>query len=110
PCSLPSRTLRAASGGGPTGPSLTAAARGVTRLRQVGTKKRPSGRTKKLIEEKGKKDTKKNTRTAKRCLTKRAPYKGGQNRRARLLTTPRRDFAHAVRPARPRGQRRAPPS
>jgi hypothetical protein len=32
---------------------LTAAAPGVTRLRQVGTKKRPSGRTKKLIKEKG---------------------------------------------------------
>jgi hypothetical protein len=40
PCSPPSRTLRAASGGG-LRPSLTAAARGVTALRQVGTKKRP---------------------------------------------------------------------
>jgi len=48
PCSPPSRTLRAASGGGPSGPSLTAAARGVPTHRQVGTKKRPSGRTKKL--------------------------------------------------------------
>jgi hypothetical protein len=48
PCSPPSRTLRAASGGGPRGPSLTAAARGVTPPGQVGTKKRPSGRTKKL--------------------------------------------------------------
>lgn len=48
PCSPPSRTLRAASGGGPRGPSLTAAARGVTGQEQVGTKKRPSGRTKKL--------------------------------------------------------------
>src|SRR5215471_10932492 len=48
PCSPPSRTLRAAAGGGPKGPSLTAAARGVTRPGQVGTKKRPSGRTKKL--------------------------------------------------------------
>ena len=47
PCSPPSRTLRAASGGG-LRPSLTAAARGVTGPRQVGTKKRPSGRTKKL--------------------------------------------------------------
>ena len=47
PCSPPSRTLRAASGGG-LRPSLTAAARGVTELGQVGTKKRPSGRTKKL--------------------------------------------------------------
>jgi transposase len=47
PCSPPSRTLRAASGGG-LRPSLTAAARGVTAPRQVGTKKRPSGRTKKL--------------------------------------------------------------
>ncbi len=48
PCSPPSRTLRAASGGGPRGPSLTAAARGVTGRGQVGTKKRLSGRTKKL--------------------------------------------------------------
>jgi transposase len=48
PCSPPSRTLRAAAGGGPRGPSLTAAARGVTRPMQVGTKKRHSGRTKKL--------------------------------------------------------------
>jgi hypothetical protein len=47
PCSPPSRTLRAAAGGGPSGPSLTAAARGVTEKRQVGTKKRPPGRTKK---------------------------------------------------------------
>ena len=47
PCSPPSRTLRAASGGG-LRPSSTAAARGVTGPRQVGTKKRPSGRTKKL--------------------------------------------------------------
>ena len=46
PCSPPSRTLRAASGGG-LRPSSTAAARGVTPLRQVGTKKRPSSRTKK---------------------------------------------------------------
>jgi transposase len=48
PCSPPSRTLRAASGGGPKGPSLTAAARAVTGPAQVGTKKRSSGRTKKL--------------------------------------------------------------
>ena len=47
PCSPPSRTLRAASGGG-LRPSLTAAVRGVTPPRQVGTKKRPSGQTKKL--------------------------------------------------------------
>ena len=47
PCSPPSRTLRAASGGG-LRPSLTAAARGVTGPGQVGTEKRPSGRTKKL--------------------------------------------------------------
>jgi hypothetical protein len=47
PCSPPSRTLRAASGGG-LRPSLTAAARGVTGHMQVGTKKRPCGRTKKL--------------------------------------------------------------
>jgi transposase len=47
PCSPPSRTLRAASGGG-LRPSLTAAARAVTRPGQVGTKKRPSDRTKKL--------------------------------------------------------------
>jgi hypothetical protein len=47
PCSPPSRTPRAASGGGPRGPSLTAAARGVTGRGQVGTEKRPSGRTKK---------------------------------------------------------------
>jgi transposase len=46
-CSPPSRTLRAAAGGG-LRPSLTAAARGVTRPGQVGTKKRPSDRTKKL--------------------------------------------------------------
>jgi transposase len=46
PCSPPSRTLRAASGGG-LRPSLTAPARGVTRPGQVGTKKRPSDRTKK---------------------------------------------------------------
>jgi transposase len=48
PCSPPSRTLRAASGGG-LRPSLTAAARGVTGPGQVGTEKRPQGRTKKLI-------------------------------------------------------------
>ena len=42
PCSPPSRTLRAASGGG-LRPSLTAAARGVTGPGQVGTEKRPSG-------------------------------------------------------------------
>jgi hypothetical protein len=47
PCSPPSRTLRAASGGG-LRPSSTAAARGVTGPGQVGTKKRSSGRTKKL--------------------------------------------------------------
>ena len=47
PCSPPSRTLRAASGGG-LRPSLTAAARGVIGPGQVGTKKRPLGRTKKL--------------------------------------------------------------
>src|ERR1700756_2811052 len=41
PCSPPSRTLRAASGGG-LRPSLTAAARDVTRPGKVGTKKRPS--------------------------------------------------------------------
>jgi len=52
PCSPPSRTLRAASGGGPSGPSLTAPARGVTEQRQVGTKKRPRGRTKKLTRKK----------------------------------------------------------
>jgi transposase len=46
-CSPPSRTLRAACGGG-LRPSLTAAARDVPGQRQVGTKKRPSGRTKKL--------------------------------------------------------------
>jgi hypothetical protein len=46
PCSPPSRTLRAASGGG-LRPSLTAAVRGVTGPGQVGTKKRPLGRTKK---------------------------------------------------------------
>ena len=46
PCSPPSRTLRAASGGG-LRPSLTASARGVGEPGQVGTKKRPSGRTKK---------------------------------------------------------------
>jgi transposase len=51
PCSPPSRTLRAAAGGG-LRPSLTAAARGVTGPRQVGTKKRPSGRTKKLTRKK----------------------------------------------------------
>jgi transposase len=41
PCSPPSRTLRAASGGG-LRPSLTAAARGVTGPGQVGTEKRSS--------------------------------------------------------------------
>jgi hypothetical protein len=46
-CSPPSRTLRAACGGG-LRPSLTAAARDVAEKRQVGTKKRPAGRTKKL--------------------------------------------------------------
>src|SRR5579862_5018792 len=40
PCSPPSRTLRAASGGG-LRPSLTAPARGVPSLTQVGTKKPP---------------------------------------------------------------------
>ena len=48
PCSPPSRTLRAADGGG-LRPSLTAAARGVTRPGQVGTKKWLSSRTMKLI-------------------------------------------------------------
>ncbi len=58
PCSPPSRTLRAASGGGLRNarrevtpeqrPSSTAAARAVTSAGQVGTKKRCSGRTKKL--------------------------------------------------------------
>ena len=47
PCSPPSRTLRAASGGG-LRPSLTAPARGVSATARVGTKKHPSGRTKKL--------------------------------------------------------------
>jgi len=47
-CSPPSRTLRAACGGG-LRPSLTAAARDVPGQRQVGTKKRPPGRTKKLM-------------------------------------------------------------
>ena len=51
PCSLPSRTLGAADGGG-LRPSLTAAARDVTRPGQVGTKKRPSDRTKKLTRKK----------------------------------------------------------
>jgi len=51
PCSPPSRTLRAAFGGG-LRPSLTAAARGVTQPGQVGTKKRPSDRTKKLTSKK----------------------------------------------------------
>ena len=51
PCSPPSRTLRAADGGG-LRPSLTAAARDVTRPGQVGTKKRPSDRTKKLTSKK----------------------------------------------------------
>jgi hypothetical protein len=46
-CSPPSRTLRAACGGG-LRPSLTAAVRDVPEQRQVGTKKPPSGRTKKL--------------------------------------------------------------
>lgn len=45
-CSPPSRTLRAACGGG-LRPSLTAPARDVPGQRQVGTKKRPSARTKK---------------------------------------------------------------
>ena len=47
PCLPPSRTLRTAEGGG-LRPSLTAAPRGVTAPRQVGTKKRPADRTKKL--------------------------------------------------------------
>jgi hypothetical protein len=51
PCSPPSRTLRAASGGG-LRPSLTASARGVAKPGQVGTKKRPSDRTKKLTSKK----------------------------------------------------------
>jgi len=51
PCSPPSRTLRAASGGG-LRPSLTAAALGVPGPGQVGTKKRPPGRTKKLTRKK----------------------------------------------------------
>ena len=46
-CSPPSRTLRAACGGG-LRPSLTAAARDVLKQPRVGTKKRPPGRTKKL--------------------------------------------------------------
>jgi transposase len=47
PCSAPSRTLRAACGGG-LRPPLTAPARGVSATAQVGTEKRSSGRTKKL--------------------------------------------------------------
>jgi len=51
PCSPPSRrglpALQPATAPAPR-PALTAAARGVTRHRQVGTEKRPSGRTKKL--------------------------------------------------------------
>jgi hypothetical protein len=47
PCSPPSRPLRAASGGG-LRPALTASARGVPERGQVGTKKRPPDRTKKL--------------------------------------------------------------
>ena len=62
PCSPPSRTLRAAPGGGPKGPSLTASARGVIGPGQVGTEKRPSGRTKKLTKpKKGGEDTEYNT-------------------------------------------------
>jgi transposase len=45
-CSPPSRTLRAACGGG-LRPSLTAPVRDVRRQPRVGTKKRPPGRTKK---------------------------------------------------------------
>jgi hypothetical protein len=55
PCSPPSRRgLATAECVAPTPrrPSLTAAALGVTRPRQVGTKKRPSGRTKKLTRKK----------------------------------------------------------
>lgn len=55
PCSPPSRTLRAASGGG-LRPSLTAPARGVSATAQVGTEKRPSGRTKKLASKKVRKN------------------------------------------------------
>jgi len=59
PCSPPSRrglsdAEHAASA--PRRPSLTAAARGVPSPGQVGTKKRPSGRTKKLISKKEEKD------------------------------------------------------
>jgi hypothetical protein len=62
PCSPPSRTLRAAPGGGPKGPSLTASARGVIGPGQVGTEKRPSDRTKKLTKpKKGGEDTEYNT-------------------------------------------------
>jgi len=57
PGSPPSRTLRATFGGGPKGPSLTAAAPGVPRPTQVGTKKRPRGRTKKLTSKTAKKQT-----------------------------------------------------
>src|SRR6516165_6065728 len=46
--SVPRRTLRAPSGGGPSWPSLTASARGVTGQRQVGTEKQPWGLTEKL--------------------------------------------------------------
>jgi len=55
PCSPPSRRgLATAEYVAPTArrPALTAAALGVTRPRQVGTKKRPSGRTKKLTRKK----------------------------------------------------------
>ena len=55
PCSPPSRRgLAAPAPAAPPQrrPSLTAAARGVTGPGQVGTKKRPSGRTKKLTRKK----------------------------------------------------------
>jgi hypothetical protein len=99
PCSTPSRTLRAAPGGGPKGPSLTASARGVIGPGQVGTEKRPSGRTKKLTKPKKEGKTRSTTQT---FLTM-APIQGWAKRSVPTLPTSRwarraeRAFAHPTR-------------
>ena len=72
-------------------PALTAAAPGVTAPRQVGTKKRRCGRTKKLNRKR--RQWKDRTKQAlKKRLTKKAPYKGGQRRA--LHAVPTRDYGN----------------
>jgi hypothetical protein len=60
-------------------PALTAAAPGVTAPRQVGTKKRSCGRTKKLTRKRRqwKRSNQESKKALKKRLTTKAPYKGG---------------------------------